>query len=173
MDRIFSKPGLLFIVQIDHISGEIMGSAIDYLYEAGAYDVQVLNTVTKKSRPGHVFFIDAKPEEGDQIEAIIRRELNTTGWHRIDTERRYVPVQVICRSFKVEMDPTYFTFDAEGKMIDNDPLSIRPNHRSCVNLRSEIEARFGYTLALGQVKALLTKAFLNPDDNQIVIRKES
>lgn len=172
MERIFTKPGLLFLVQVDHIPGEIMGSAVEFLYEAGAENVQVIPTVTKKNRPGQIFLIDAKPEEAELIEGIIRKELGATGWHRLETNHRRLPVQIIGRDFRVEMTPTYFDFHAEGKVVDGDLLTVRPEHRSCVNLRSEISARFGRTLSLGQVSSLLTKAFLNPEEGKIILTKE-
>ena len=37
-----------------------MGSVIEYLYDAGACNVQVIPTITKKNRPGYLFLIDVK-----------------------------------------------------------------------------------------------------------------
>ena len=36
MMELFKKDGNLFYVQADHITGELAGSVIEYLYEAGA-----------------------------------------------------------------------------------------------------------------------------------------
>lgn len=86
MNVVYSKEGLLFLVQDDHLSGELLGSAIEYLYAVGARNVQRVPSVTKKNRPGQAIFIDAPVNLAQGIERLIVEELASTGWHRIKFE---------------------------------------------------------------------------------------
>lgn len=49
--RFYSKKGLLFLIQADHLTGELPGDVIDSFYQAGAKNVQASSTVTKKTVP--------------------------------------------------------------------------------------------------------------------------
>ena len=70
MRDIFSKEGIFFTVQVDHLNGEIMGSIFDMFYSTGALNVQCLQTITKKNRPGNIFLIDVLPEKAESMEDI-------------------------------------------------------------------------------------------------------
>lgn len=61
MMEIHSKNGLVFMVQVDHLTGECVGQAIDHLYGAGAANVQVVSAITKKNRPSYMFLLTAVP----------------------------------------------------------------------------------------------------------------
>ena len=52
---------MLLLVQIDDRSGEVLGNALEELMSLGARNVQLLSSVTKKGRPGHVLLIDLEP----------------------------------------------------------------------------------------------------------------
>ena len=45
---LYSKEGMLLLVQVDHLNGELLGEVIDHFYEAGAKNVQIVSTITKK-----------------------------------------------------------------------------------------------------------------------------
>ena len=55
---IHTKDGQVFMVQVDHLSGEQIGQSIGRFYAVGASNVQVISAITKKNRPSYVFFID-------------------------------------------------------------------------------------------------------------------
>jgi len=136
--NIFTKKGLVFMVQIDHLSGENIGKVINYLYDAGASNVQIIPTITKKNRPSHLIFIDCRTEYADHIEEVIARELTSGGWHRIDTEHRHLRTEIIKRSVKVKSECGCFDFIVVGKLIGNERSSIRPEHQNCVDLKDAI-----------------------------------
>lgn len=167
MRDIFSKKGILFIVQIDHISGEIIGSIFDYLYQAGALNVQCLHTVTKKNRPGNVFLIDTPSEKADTIEKIIVNELDSTGWHRIETDHRHVPVETIYREIEVVQGICTFTFEVKGKQRKGIPESVRPEHSCCKELKEKIMALSGTDVSLKQIYMKLQAALWNEEQAAI------
>ncbi len=84
--QILQKERLLFLVQCDNLEGEQAAPAMESLYEAGAKNVQLLSSLTKKGRPGYVFLIDGDEASADAIESVIVKELGVTGWHRIGAQ---------------------------------------------------------------------------------------
>lgn len=144
----YTKQGMLFYVQVDHLNGEIIGSVIDYLYEAGASNVNVIPSVTKKSRPAHIFFIDTRPDALEAIENIILNELGSSGWHYIDSIHRHVKVDYITKEIVVHTAKGDFPFFAEGKKVYGAEERLRPEHRSCLALKKNIEEIGACTLSL-------------------------
>lgn len=85
----YSKPRILLVAMVDHISGETAGESIEELYEAGALKVQIMNSITKKGRPGYLYVIDCDDRSVDSVEETLVTKFGTTGWHRVQTEHRY------------------------------------------------------------------------------------
>ena len=156
----YSEAGMLLYVQLDHLNSEIIGTAIDYFYGAGASNVNVLSTVTKNNRPGHIMLIDTKPELADQMEEIIYRELGSSGWHRLETDHRHLPVAHLSKEVKVALGDKTMVFVIEGKRIGGDKPAgiVRPEHRSCVAFRAAIKDTFGTDLPLSETYRILTNS---------------
>ncbi|MEE9564842.1 MAG: nickel pincer cofactor biosynthesis protein LarC [Candidatus Hydrothermarchaeaceae archaeon] len=64
---------------VDDVSGEVLGYTLERLYEEGALDVQIQQTVTKKSRPGHVISVMCKREDVEKLSKILIEETGTLG----------------------------------------------------------------------------------------------
>ena len=126
------------MVQVDHISGEIVGTLIDDFYKAGAFNVQVVPTITKKNRPGYLFFIDAAPNGLSEIENVILNEMGATGWHRLDSGHRHVGTEIIEREVCFETSEGLLTFMAQIKIVKKKPDQIRPEHSSCFAIRDAL-----------------------------------
>lgn len=156
---IYTCQGVLLYVQVDHISAEILGSAIESLYYAGALNVQVLASITKKNRPAHVVIIDLRPESIDEVERVIVEELGSTGWHRFESEHRHVPVELIQKEIRIQTESGDFEFIAEGKQIKNRPETIRPEHRSCVELQRILKEKGKCDLSLQRVYRMVLHEF--------------
>jgi len=164
MNNIFSKAGLLFLVQVDHLSGELLGSAVEYLYAAGARNVQMLPGVTKKNRPGQSIIIDAPEERSEDIERIIVEELGSPGWHRFKTEHRHLPVESIGQATRVEIGSEHFIFELRGKRIKNQPETVRPEHSSCLELQRLLRERTGREISLSRIFAQAQSALRQPGE---------
>ena len=163
MRDIFSKKGTLFIVQVDHISGEIMGAAFECLYKAGALNVQCLQTITKKNRPANVFLIDTPPDKADIVEKIIINELDSTGWHKLETDHRHVPVEIVSREVEVVQELCKFVFEIKGKQIKDVPESVRPEYSSCGELKEKIKVLCGVDISLKLIYLKLQSALCNKE----------
>ena len=156
-------------VQLDHLSGEAIGPAIEMLYEAGASNVNVISTVTKKNRPGYIFVIDVRPERLEEAEEAVKRELQVSGWHRINTLHCYCSVEYRKEEIKVSCPGEEFVLSAEYKIAGGDEFNARPEARSCAALRDELSAR-GLIISLREAERRLWLA-LRPESNKIIDMK--
>ncbi len=168
----YEKDGLLLYVQVDHLSGEILGSAIEMLYSAGAHNVNVVSAITKKNRPGSLFLIDVSPSLADSVEDVVKRELGTSGWHRISTTHCHTAVKCIEKKFYIRGDGFGFDFLAEGKTIKGDVRSTRPENRNCISLKNRLEKDYGLQISLREIYRLISEALQQDDRSEIFIQKE-
>jgi len=163
-----SKNSVLFLVQIDHLSGECVANAIECFYEAGASNVQVIPSVTKKNRPSYIFLIDCRAGREDVIELVIINELGTGGWHQMDTVHRYLRNRIIKRRIEIRNNDQKFEYTIEGKEFDSD--TIRPEYENVSELKNIIKKRLhqsvGFNTLYNQVLAVL----LDEEKDSIEIR---
>lgn len=80
------------ICNLDDMTGEELGFALEVLTENGALDVYVVPVQMKKSRPGHMLVCLCKPDEEDKMARLILRHTSTLGvrcsnWRRHTLER--------------------------------------------------------------------------------------
>ncbi len=73
---------------IDDCSPQVLGYAMERLFEAGALDVTLAPLVMKKQRPGSLLRVIATPETREDLVAIIFNETTTLGLRVYDAERR-------------------------------------------------------------------------------------
>ena len=72
---------------IDDMTGEALGFAMDRLLEAGALDVSYAPVYMKKNRPGVVLTCLCRPEDADRLAAEVLRHTSTFGVRRTDCPR--------------------------------------------------------------------------------------
>lgn len=164
----YTKDGLLLLVQVDHLCGEMLGSVIDSFYEAGAKNVQIVSSVTKKNRPAYMIFIDTPLDKAEEMEEVIVRECGSSGWHRISTQHRYTRVSVLKKNIKVRADGKAYDFTAEGKVIDDDQKNARPEYDNCAALKHLLKEKEGINIPLKQLHSYLTEVF-HEDKRELVI----
>ena len=73
---------------LDDLSPQVLAYAMERLLEEGALDVFSASVQMKKSRPGALLTVLAKPEDADRLTKLIFAETTTLGIRRRD-ERRY------------------------------------------------------------------------------------
>jgi uncharacterized protein (DUF111 family) len=64
---------------LDDVTGEEIGFAIEKLWGAGALDVFLTSIQMKKNRPGTLLSVIAKPEDRSTLESILFRHTRTLG----------------------------------------------------------------------------------------------
>jgi pyridinium-3,5-bisthiocarboxylic acid mononucleotide nickel chelatase len=73
---------------IDDSSPQVLGYALDRLMEAGALDVSLSPIQMKKSRPGSLLQVIARPEDQERLAQMIFAETSTLGLRMYAAERR-------------------------------------------------------------------------------------
>jgi uncharacterized protein (DUF111 family) len=100
---------------LDDVSGEVMGHAIQRVLDSGARDAWVSSAQFKKSRPGYTLHAICTIEDLEKISEIIMKETGTLGvrymrWNRFVLSREIIVV-------KVSLGQR--TFDARVKIARN------------------------------------------------------
>jgi uncharacterized protein (DUF111 family) len=72
---------------LDNVSGEAVGNAVDRLWAAGALDVSLTAIQMKKGRPGILVSVQARPADANKLEAILFVATPTLGVRRSTIER--------------------------------------------------------------------------------------
>lgn len=166
---LYSKEGMLLLVQVDHLNGEILGEVIDHFYEAGAKNVQVVSTITKKNRPSYMIFIDTKEQYAEALESIIVSDCGSSGWHRIHTCHRHTNVSVITRDIKIKTQHGEYNFQVQGKVINDDEANARPEYENCVRLKELLKEKEGLEVPLRYLTNYIADVFYE-NKNEIIIK---
>jgi len=95
------EPGLERVwelsVQVDNVSGEIVGHALRAAIDRGALDAWSVPSLTKKNRPAHWVVVLCDESRRDRLESLLLTELPTLGLRRNRVERRTLPRRVESR----------------------------------------------------------------------------
>lgn len=86
---------------IDDSTPEVLGWTMERLLAAGALDVTFTPLLMKKSRPGTLVTVIARPEDRENMAAIVFAETSTLGLRMYDAERRIQSREI------VEVDTQY------------------------------------------------------------------
>lgn len=157
--RKYSKPRILIIAMCDNITGEVVGESFDRLYEAGAKNVQVMNTVTKKNRPGYLYTIDCDEASLDSIENVLITEIGTTGWHRIHSEHCYTDVDYLEKEIKFLYEENTMIEKIACKYSPNVPEPYRIERESLEQLSEKIWNVFKIRISKQRLSQILISAF--------------
>jgi uncharacterized protein (TIGR00299 family) protein len=112
---------------IDDSSPQVLGYAMERLLEAGALDVTLASVLMKKSRPGTLLSVIARPEDREALARLIFEETSTLGLRVYTAERR-----VKARHF---VDITTQHGTVRMKIAENG--SFAPEYEDCRKLARE------------------------------------
>ena len=75
---------------LDDATPEVLGSLQETLPAAGAYDVTVVPTAAKKSRPGHLVKVLCDPDDAGRLAELLARETGTLGVRQAAATHRWI-----------------------------------------------------------------------------------
>ena len=81
------QPALLLEANLDDVTGEQLGFAVEAALEAGAFDAWVSSVTMKKGRPGHVLHVLTDATHVDALRAELHRATGTMGVRATALER--------------------------------------------------------------------------------------
>lgn len=156
-----SATSLLVLAQVDHACGDIISSVMEQLSAAGARNVHLVPSLTKKGRPGYLLFVDVPAAHLEAIERLLSVELGVLGWRVMSAEHRgpatdHRTVDVALRHGCVEE-----TVSVPAKVV-RDPAGggqiAHIEHDFCVRLQRELRQSDGVAIPLRILKARIQSA---------------
>jgi uncharacterized protein (TIGR00299 family) protein len=82
---------VLLETNLDDITGEHLGHAVERLWAAGALDVSTSALTMKKNRPGVLLAVQCRPADADELASIVFRETTALGLRRSTVARLTLP----------------------------------------------------------------------------------
>lgn len=76
---------------IDDVTGEVLGRAVERLMSEGARDVTITPVYMKKNRPGHVVTVVAKKDDAEDLAQVLISETGTLGVRELPVIRHITP----------------------------------------------------------------------------------
>lgn len=160
------KKAILIFSQIDHVSGEVAGFAVERLIELGANNVQLIPTITKKNRPGNIIIIDADAEREEQISNFLAKELKVSGYHRIDTSHVFFNVTFIKKNLNIKANGKKESLQCEIKLIGDpkNPLSIVIDHDFLVKVKQMLNEKASSSISLIELRSMIESRLRESED---------
>jgi len=141
------EPVVVIECNLDDISGEMLGYAMERLFTAGAVDVWFTSVQMKKNRPGVVVSALAHPDRADAIADVVLRETSTLGV-------RVSPVieRVVCERKLRQVETPWGVVQVKEKWIGGELVAVSPEYEDCARIARE------RALPLAQVFDAATRA---------------
>lgn len=150
---------LLLLVQVDDATGETLQHTTQRILAAGARNVQILASMTKKGRPGHVCLIDLPAEREDDIALLLGTELGVWGYRVLEARHRHFDIRLEARAVTVSSGGTATTHSVRCKFIRKGErlLAVKAEHDDLVALQTALGGA-GTVVALKRLRALIEAA---------------
>ncbi|HUI39571.1 MAG TPA: nickel pincer cofactor biosynthesis protein LarC [Methanothrix sp.] len=118
---------------VDDVTGEVLGSLIDLLMDAGALDVTILPAIMKKGRSGNVVRAIARHEDAQKLSRVMMRETGTLGVRVFPSLHRYM-AQRDARQVTVEIDGSIHHAQVKVSRLEGAILSIKPEYEDSLRI---------------------------------------
>lgn len=116
---------------LDDMTGEALGYALERLLEAGALEAWFTPVVMKKSRPAVVLSVLCRLEDAERLTMLLLRETSTLG------VRRRVLERTIAERDTTQVETQWGPVRCKVKLLDGAPVSIKPEHDDCARIARE------------------------------------
>lgn len=108
---------------LDDMTGEELGFALETLMDAGALDVYMVPIQMKKSRPGHLLACLCRPEDEERLAALMLKHTTTFGvrshaWRRHILSRSFDMAETACGPVRVKTGRGYGVTKAKPEYED-------------------------------------------------------
>ena len=156
---------ILMMAQVDDATGEILQDVMERLHRAGARNVQLLASLAKKGRPGHVLLIDTPAEREDDVALVLAGELGVWGYRVLESVHRHFEIHRLNKPLVVRAGGDTLTFDLGWKRIEREGrlLAVKVEHDHLASVRDELERR-GFQVPLRRLRANLEQQLANDPD---------
>lgn len=122
---------------LDDITGEQIGFAIEQLWRAGALDVFTTGIQMKKNRPGTLLSVLASPDQATRIEQVLFQHTGTLGIRKTLKQRS------IIKRRHIQVDTPWGKVDCKMVIHPDGSFGFSPEYESC----KEIALKHGLKLS--------------------------
>lgn len=161
--------GKLIIAQVDHSSGEVIGHAIQKLFQTGAWNVQLLQSITKKNRPGYMLFIDLPTELVEKVALFLASELGIWGYHILESQHVHFDVSFKDKTLRLTAGDHNAIFKIRPKYIAHrgELMSIKVDHDQLVQIQEKLE-EWGCSYPLAALRSGIETRLRSGDDAEVI-----
>lgn len=161
---------LLLMAQVDDVSGEVLQDVAERLHAAGAHNIQVLASLAKKGRPGHVLLVDIDASREDDVAIVLGLELGAWGYRVLESRHRHFDITRSQRRVTIASGAGAFEHVLGCKHIRKGErlLGFKVEHADLVSLRNALDAR-GEPTSLTHLRAAVETALRNANAAEIPV----
>jgi len=127
----YIEPITVLETDVDDISGEILGNFLRNMESMNILDIQIIPSITKKNRPGHIIKVLCRPEYRFELIEKIMEELGTLGV-RFDTVNR-VCIERTIEKRDIEIDGNVYDIGYKISYIES------KSGKKIINIKPEYE----------------------------------
>jgi len=135
--------------EIDDMSPQLFGLVMERLYAAGALEVFFSPVQMKKNRPGTLLTILSRPEQREELSAIVFRETTTIGVRYHDVLRERLEREIVA------VDTPIGSVRFKVARIGDTIVNASPEFEDCLRIASERR------IPVKDVQAAANKAYLD------------
>lgn len=146
-DKQLSDRVMVLETNLDDVSSEIIGYAVDRLLQAGALDVYTTSIHMKKNRPGVTLTVLCAPDDAPALESIVFQETTTLGVRRWMADRHKLAREPHA------VDTPWGKVTGKKSTLPNGTILFSPEYESCRELSLQ------HKVALQEVMATAREAF--------------
>lgn len=123
---------------LDDVTGEVIGHAVNKLLQEGAKDVSVIPMLTKKNRPGQIIKIIADRTTAEHLSRVLMEETGTLGVRLYPCERRILSRESV--SMKIKINEIEESIDVKvARNRKGEILQIKPEYEEVKRLAKKTD----------------------------------
>ena len=127
---------LLLECNLDDMTGEALGYALERVLAAGALDAWFTPIYMKKNRPASMLSVLCRPEDGPALRETLLRETSTLGV-------RWQPMRrLIAQRRSDQVRTPWGMVRRKLKILDGQVVSVKPEYEDCAQLAREHQVPF-------------------------------
>ncbi len=117
---------------LDDVSGEYVGHALEQILEAGALDAYISPVLMKKSRPANVLHVLCKPADVSKLLELIFTETGTLGIRVLEHHRMCIPRKV--RVVKLHVNGIDYEVQVKIALFQGKNIGFKPEYEDLANI---------------------------------------
>jgi hypothetical protein len=163
---------VLILAQVDSASGENIAHVMTGIHDAGAHNVNLVPSLTKKGRPGYLLIIDTPTPALPRIESLLVTELGLLGWRRLVSQHISLPTEISKYTLVFQFKGKRLRLEVPLKTArDSDGRTIESvDYQFCLDVKRRLKAELGFDIPLRELRSSISSA-VRRREKKIVLGK--